>query len=140
MKTPYNVKTFGVNSCILPGEIWYRSDGTEVTELPKNLSYSVKLGKNYIPEEDIIPDDEPIAYQDYILTVYNEETKSPVSGVKVALNDRCYTTGSDGKIKVTLPEEQKQCYSVSFTKKGFETKKQLYIIISSWNSKAWLTK
>ena len=124
LKTPYNVKTFGENSCILPGEIWYRSDGTEVTELPKDLSYSVKLGRNYIPEEDIIPDDEPIAYQDYILTVYNEETKSPVPDVKVALNDRCYTTGSDGKIKVTLPEEQKQCYSVSLTKKGFETKKQ----------------
>lgn len=30
---------------------WYLSDGTAVTKLPKNLSYSVAIGKNYIPTE-----------------------------------------------------------------------------------------
>jgi surface protein len=28
---------------------WYVSDGTAVATLPKNLSYSVEIGKNYIP-------------------------------------------------------------------------------------------
>lgn len=48
--SPCNV----VTSCSLPkknGDIWYCSDGTTVTELPRNLSYSVALGRNYIPTE-----------------------------------------------------------------------------------------
>lgn len=47
--TPYNlnkVVTLPINS----GDIWYCSDGSTVTELPLNLSYSITLGKNYIPE------------------------------------------------------------------------------------------
>lgn len=58
--SPYNVTT----TCILPtdsDDLWYRSDGTTVTELPQNLSYSVALGKNFIPtekEEGIYIDEE----------------------------------------------------------------------------------
>lgn len=37
---------------------WYRSDGTEVTELPQGLARSIVLGKNYIPKEKT-PDDNP---------------------------------------------------------------------------------
>ena len=43
--TPYNLKT----SVILPtksGEVWYLADGTEITELPKNLSGSVKITRS----------------------------------------------------------------------------------------------
>lgn len=50
--TPYNVK----ESVSLPLETWYRSDGTIVTELPQKLSYSIALGKNYIPEEITVKD------------------------------------------------------------------------------------
>lgn len=45
--TPYNLKC----SVPLPSAIWYRSDGTTVTELPQYLNYSVALGLNYIPKE-----------------------------------------------------------------------------------------
>lgn len=51
--TPLNV----ISYCVLPAsssDTWYRSDGSTVTELPKNLSYSVALGKNYIPEEQTL--------------------------------------------------------------------------------------
>ena len=43
--TPYNLKA----SIILPtksGEVWYLEDGTEITELPKNLSNSVKITRS----------------------------------------------------------------------------------------------
>lgn len=63
--TPRNVKL----SVLLPQKsentkyddtpyVWYRSDGTVVTELPQNLNYSVALGKNYIPTEKA-PDNPP---------------------------------------------------------------------------------
>ena len=43
--TPYNLKlsvTLPIDSST---DRWYCSDGTAVTELPKNLPYSVELGK-----------------------------------------------------------------------------------------------
>ena len=43
--TPYNLK----ESITLPtksGEVWYLEDGTEITELPKNLSNSVKITRS----------------------------------------------------------------------------------------------
>lgn len=46
--TPYNLlQTVGIPSS--SDKLWYRSNGTVVTELPQDLSYSVALGKNYIP-------------------------------------------------------------------------------------------
>lgn len=56
--SPCNV----VATCTLPtnvGDIWYRSDGTAVTEIPQNLDYSIALGRNYIPEELPYEPDEP---------------------------------------------------------------------------------
>jgi surface protein len=50
--TPYNIKT----ASELPvddGDVWYRSDGTAVTELPQNLTSSVALGRNFTPTEKI---------------------------------------------------------------------------------------
>jgi uncharacterized repeat protein (TIGR02543 family) len=45
--TPYNLNI----SIPLPNEgVWYKSDGTAITELPQNLSYSVVIEKNKIPE------------------------------------------------------------------------------------------
>lgn len=74
--TPYNLKL----SVTLPignsTDRWYCSDGTTVIELPKNLSYSVELGKNYVPQEK-----EP----EHSLTVYFDiqggEALAPITGI-----------------------------------------------------------
>ncbi|MBD5484428.1 MAG: BspA family leucine-rich repeat surface protein, partial [Lachnospiraceae bacterium] len=55
--TPRNLK-LSVELPVNSGDIWYRSDGTVVTILPMNLSYSVALGRNYTPTEKA-PDDDP---------------------------------------------------------------------------------
>lgn len=49
--TPYNVNVTYKLPVASSSDIWYRSDGTTVTELPQNLNYSVALGRNYIPTE-----------------------------------------------------------------------------------------
>lgn len=49
--TPYNVNVTYKLPVASSSDIWYRSDGTTVTELPRNLNYSVALGRNYIPTE-----------------------------------------------------------------------------------------
>lgn len=33
------------------GDVWYCSDGSTITELPQNLSYSIAIARNEIPEE-----------------------------------------------------------------------------------------
>ena len=47
--TPYNL----TQSVSLPtaeiGDVWYQPDGTVITELPRNLSYSIIITKNSIP-------------------------------------------------------------------------------------------
>ncbi|MBD5504236.1 MAG: BspA family leucine-rich repeat surface protein [Lachnospiraceae bacterium] len=67
--TPYNIKV----SIYLSGRTWYTSDGTEVTEMPKNLDYSVALGLDHIPsaEKPVIPpyeeeeqEDEPLSKEE----------------------------------------------------------------------------
>ena len=42
LKTPYNV-TLGVDLPNVSGTAWYLPDGTQVTQLPQNLNYSVSL-------------------------------------------------------------------------------------------------
>ena len=48
--TPYNVRLSIPLPTATPTDKWYRSDGTVVTELPKSLSYSIVLGKNFVPQ------------------------------------------------------------------------------------------
>ncbi|MCM1144159.1 MAG: BspA family leucine-rich repeat surface protein [Blautia sp.] len=49
INTPRNVSR-SVELPVNSGDIWYRFDGTEVTELPQNLSYSILITKNKKPE------------------------------------------------------------------------------------------
>ena len=46
--TPCNL-TLSVSLPKKSGEAWYAPDGTEITELPQNLNYSIKITKNKIP-------------------------------------------------------------------------------------------
>ncbi len=47
--TPCNINV----SIDLPGDDWYLPDGSTVTEMPRNLSYSIVLMKNYISDEKL---------------------------------------------------------------------------------------
>ena len=56
--TPINVVYNGfIDLPIKSGDTWYLPDGTETKALPKNLDYSIVIGKNYIPKEDSSGDD-----------------------------------------------------------------------------------
>lgn len=48
IKTPYNVNV-SVSLPRVSGDIWYQPDGTEITQLPKNLNYSITITKNKTP-------------------------------------------------------------------------------------------
>ncbi|MCM1268631.1 MAG: BspA family leucine-rich repeat surface protein [Bacteroidales bacterium] len=91
------------------GDIWYRSDGTSVTELPQNLSYSVALGKNYIPEEkEIIPsiEDIEITKDKLTIAVYDEDTKAGIEGAVVTVNNISYLTSKNGLALVDASDEK----------------------------------
>ncbi len=49
--TPYNLQYPIPLPTQSASDTWCRSDGTTVTELPQNLTYSVALGRNHIPKE-----------------------------------------------------------------------------------------
>lgn len=55
--TPYNLSYSIPLPVSAATDIWYRSDGTVVTELPQKLDHSIALGKNYIPSEKTSDDD-----------------------------------------------------------------------------------
>ena len=54
IKTPYNYNADEAEPAVLPkaqdSDVWYQPDGTEITNLPKNLSYSITITRNEIPE------------------------------------------------------------------------------------------
>ena len=105
--TPYNVSM----EILLPGYTWYRSDGTVVTELPQNVSYSVALGKNYIPQEKIT-ESTVIELKDGQSAVftYDTATNQLIADAAVTIDGSTYLTNSDGIAVFTAPaaSEKKQ--------------------------------
>ena len=112
--TPYNVKA----ECGLPYDgTWYRDDGTIVTQLPQNLSYSVVLGKNYIPEKlphDPEAPEKPVefptemtvngkgyAYANFILKNNAGEIKKNAK-VTYSIDNTCYEASSDEEGRIAL--------------------------------------
>lgn len=107
--TPYNIS---ISSDVvaslpsIPGDTWYRSDGTTVTELPQNLSYSVALGKNYIPEEKVpeIPENSdpviPVEKEECTIFVYDTSTKEPIENAELTIDGTAYCTMEDGLVRL----------------------------------------
>lgn len=122
LQTPYNI------NCVnrLPGETWYRTDGTTVTELPQNLSYSIILGKNYIPTES---GDESIkSYSDIKISedesgilVLDTKTKEPVSGAELQFDGHRAVTGKEGLATVRLGRYD-IARDILVKKEGYHTK------------------
>ena len=126
--TPYNLNV----SVKLPtnsGDTWYRSDGTVVTELPKNLSYSVALGKNYIPKERVeeiegitigskelisninVPKDKSVLY------IMDGKTEEPIEQARIWINGEHYT-GADGIVQL----DQEGLTTIQIEKEGYHKK------------------
>lgn len=144
--TPYNLSV----SAWLPrqrGDTWYKSDGTEVTELPQNLSYSIELGKNYIPKEgdtEIDMDEETINKIEITSNVSLSKDKSgvqiidgktgePISGARVWV-DREYWTGDNGIAELsntglTTIQVEKEGYHNKKAKKRLEKGKVMVIVL-----------
>lgn len=113
--TPYNL----TYSILLPvrndTDKWYRSDGTVVTELPQNLSYSIALGKNYIPTEkkpDESEEESFISNEKFIRNVTNyslanadEQTRNSIQKALYDLLFRAHFApqGQDPGKTVTFP-------------------------------------
>ncbi len=136
IQSPYNVN----GDVELPGmedDIWYLSDGTVVTELPKNLSRSVAIGKNYIPEEPKPEDEGKTAYQQYVIAVYNEKNNLPIAGVNVVGNNCCYTTNENGKFIVTTTAEQLS--DMKFSMKYYQAKTVDLVLNNGEETKVYMT-
>ena len=108
INTPKNVKVL----IKLPSnstDIWYRSDGTVVTELPQNLSYSVALGKNYIPTEKQpdLAESAVIELKDgeSAIFVYDTSINAPIEGASVIIDNKSYSTNSEGIATFTASNE-----------------------------------
>lgn len=61
--TPYNV-TQSVSLPDFLGDVWYAPDGTQITELPQNLNYSVLITKNKVPAP-LEPEQKILLYAPY---------------------------------------------------------------------------
>lgn len=120
---PYNLKLSATLPTATPTDKWYRSDGTVVTELPQNLSYSVALGKNHIPEEKEptpTPDieDESIKQlvesEGSIFQFFDDMTGAPIKNGQVSIDEvgawplHQYTTDKNGCVKVPLGKNSTQ--------------------------------
>jgi len=106
---------------------WYLSDGTVVTTLPTKLSYSVALGKNYIPKEkepekDPTPDTEDesirqlVETESSIFQFFDNMTGAPIKNGQVRIEEKYsstnahyYTTNNNGYVEIPL---SKNCKSV----------------------------
>lgn len=119
--TPYNL----FESIFLPtssGDTWYRSDGSTVTELPQNLSYSVALGKNYIPEEKTSAStiaDMKITKYKLTVAVHDENTKKGIAGANVTVNGVSYITDEDG-VALLEASAEKVRTDITVTAEGYE--------------------
>ena len=143
--TPYNLK-YSVLLPIQSGDTWYRSDGTIVTELPQNLSYSVALGKNYIPEERVeeiegitigsaelisninVPKDKSVLY------IMDGKTEEPIEQARIWINGEHYT-GADGIVQLdqeglTTIQIEKEGYHKKTVKKRLKKGKSTIILLS----------
>ncbi len=105
--TPYNLK----KSIVLPvasGDAWHRSDGTIVTELPQNLSYSVALGRNYIPREKDTSTGQLVDTGESIFLFRDAMTGKPIKNGRVCIEEKFsgtnyYNPSSDnGYVKLPL--------------------------------------
>jgi hypothetical protein len=107
--TPYNVG--GKIELPSSDDTWYLSDGTVVSELPQNLSYSVALGKNYIPEEKHVESNGititeaeiasniNISKDKSAVYIVDGATGKPISLARVWL-DKEYWTKDDGSVEI----------------------------------------
>ncbi len=129
--SPYKIN----HSVALPStdttDKWYRSDGTIVTELPQNLSYSVALGKNYIPtEKEPTPDieDESIKQlvesEGSIFQFFDDMTGAPIKNGQVRIEEELsgthyYRTNNNGCVEIPLSKNCKQVF-ISTLFKGYK--------------------
>ena len=111
MYTPKNV-TQSVALPVSGNDVWYRSDGFTVTELPPNLSYSVALGKNYIPEEKPTEVTEATVVEindgQCAVLVYDIDTKMPVKDACVTIDSNEYITSADGTARFAASDEEEK--------------------------------
>ncbi len=79
-------------------DIWYQSDGTIITELPLNLSYSVVLGKNYVPDDVLSQEYKKLQLKSVIYT-YGTKTVN-------VLKENYSIDREHGKFKLVCNKEQ----------------------------------
>lgn len=130
IQTPYNVKEY----VRLPGAStskWYKSDGSVMFYLPKDLSGSIVLGKDYIPRD-------ADAYGQYMLTVYDEDTGLPIPGVTISDSNVSYKSKRNGVLK--LAGKFEELSGITLAKDGYETKKTNIKIDSKGGNKVYLKK
>lgn len=142
--TPYNLSA-SVKLPAKSGDIWYRSDGTEVTELPQNLGYSIELGRNYIPEEkggeiggDTSGEIEIISNirvpkDKSALGIIDRATGKGVAGARVWVNSE-YWTDENGIVELnntglTTIQIEKEGYITKSTTKNLENGKARMIFL-----------
>ena len=118
IRTPINLGAIG-QLPVAKGDKWYNSDGVVITELPQNLKNSILICKNRIPSEGSWEGDS--SYKQYIIAVYSEELKAPLANVSVSMDGRCYKTDKNGILK--LPAKSEELLGITFSKKGYETKR-----------------
>lgn len=142
--TPLNVH----ETVALPaksGDIWYKSDGTEVTELPQNLSYSIVLGKNYIPEDlgtelDGVTIDKveiasnvKVSKDKSAVQIVDAKTGEPVAGVRVWVGGEYWTDGNGivelSNTGLTTIQIEKDGYHKKTAKKRLEKGEPALILL-----------
>ena len=137
INTPCNVNAVVPLPCERD-DVWYRSDGTEVTELPQGLDHSIVLGKNYIPEEKEeggeigegasgeaeIVSGIKVSKDCSAVAVIDRKTGKPVSGARIWVNGE-YWTNDQGVVELnnaglTSIQVEKEGYIAKTTKKNLE--------------------
>lgn len=124
--TPYNL-SIAIDLPEVPAATWYRSDGTTVTELPQNLSYSVALGKNYIPTEKQLPTNQLSEGQGSVFLFLDAMTKKPIKTGRVQIeeefslsNAHYYPIPDNGCVVCPLSRNCKKVFLCTYIE-GYET-------------------
>ncbi len=143
VKTPINLnRKWEIRLPITPkgqyisdDDAWYCPDGSRTFYLPR-LDYSIIICKTGIPPKEDELNKE--YYQNQIVTVYDGETRRPISKATVVVNNQYNVTGEDGIAKITIknPEET---INVKIIKKGYETQKLDITLDSSKSTDIYLT-
>lgn len=143
--SPYNIDTPVTLPRSSPTDNWFLSGGIKVTDLPRNLSYSVILGKNYIPEEpetelegitinkketasNIVPPKDKSMIQ-----IIDGKTGEPISGARIWVGSEHWTR-ADGTVELnntglTTIQVEKDGYHRKAAKKKLEKGKCFTIIL-----------